>query len=219
MPVSCDLLARCLDPAGALHCLAQGGILLFPTETFYALGCLISSPQALNEILRLKGRNHGKPLPLAAASLAQIAGYCDLSTFPQELAAFWPGPLTVLLPLKATVHLNSCLVNARGEVAVRVSSHPLVASLAQSSGTLLTVSSANVQGNPAASSLETLDPALLARLRALSLPWGVVRHDKEHPPKGGLPSTIVRMEEGRLVIVRKGALAVDRLEGAHVCSF
>ena len=198
MPVSCDLLARCLDPAGALHCLAQGGILLFPTETFYALGCLISSPQALNEILRLKGRNHGKPLPLAAASLAQIAGYCDLSTFPQELAAFWPGPLTVLLPLKATVHLNPCLVNARGEVAVRVSSHPLVASLAQSSGTLLTVSSANVQGNPAASSLETLDPALLARLRALSLPWGLSGMTRSIRPKVGSPQPLCAWKKADL---------------------
>ncbi|MBO4336308.1 MAG: L-threonylcarbamoyladenylate synthase [Desulfovibrio sp.] len=211
MPVSCDTCARILTPAEALACLASGGLLLFPTETFYALGCLIQFPKALAAIRTLKGRNQGKPLPLAAASVTQIARFCDLSVLPRQLTAFWPGPLTLVLPLKPKVRLDPCLVNEQGQVAVRISAHPTPTWLADCCDELLTVSSANVQGRAPAVSPATLDPELLSRLEGLRLAWGILPHEPEQSPRGGLPSTIVRPDGERLVILRQGALAAQVL--------
>ncbi|MCR5814979.1 MAG: Sua5/YciO/YrdC/YwlC family protein [Desulfovibrio sp.] len=210
MPDSCDLAAQSLSPTEAVDLLAAGGLLLFPTETFYALGCLITFPESLAAILTLKGRNKGKPLPLAAASKAQIARFCDLDGLPAGLTAFWPGPLTLVLPLKRNLQFAPCLVNEYGQVAVRISAHPLPTFLAQCCGVFLTVSSANVQGRPPATSPSALDPELLDRLSSQSLPWGVLPHKPDAPPQGGLPSTIVRMAGEQLEILRQGALAAEK---------
>ncbi len=220
-----DVLPAGPDLDAAARLLRRGGVLAFPTETLYGLGCLALDAAAVAQVYQLKRRPVHKPLPLLAADAAQADAVADLSAMPQELRAFWPGPLTVLLPGRAV--LPPALKDSRGLAAVRVTSHPLAAALALRAGGALTASSANRSGLPAARRPKELDRELLAALAAvnaalenspapravpcvLPLPTGVPL------PVGGLPSTIVEPLPGgrRLRMLREGAVSAAALAAA-----
>ena len=211
----------CRDLHEAVACLRGGHALIFPTETFYGLGCLACDAVAVNRIYQLKRRPVHKPLPLLAASEEQVCSVAWLEAMPEALRAFWPGPLTVLLP--ARQGLPPQLVNEAGQVAVRVTPHPVAAALAQGAGGPLTASSANVNGRPPACTVADLDPQLLAALHHMGSHPCVV--DEGPQPQGGAPSSLVELlprQEGqavdascrRLRLVRPGAVSRAALEAA-----
>jgi L-threonylcarbamoyladenylate synthase len=85
--------------------LRRGGVVAYPTETFYGLGALASDVGAVDRLVRVKGRPDGKPLPLLAADLAQVEPVADLSALARRLAAaFWPWPLTLVLQARPGLH-------------------------------------------------------------------------------------------------------------------
>ena len=218
----------------AAHWLRRGGALVFPTETFYGLGCLATEAEAVARVYQVKRRPVHKPLPLLAANEAQVDSVVDLAALPQGLRPFWPGPLTVLLPARPC--LPALLVNDRGLAAVRVTPHPLAAQLALRSGGALTASSANLSGGAAARKPEDIDPALLEALLEMSrglvagaAALGEPVPEQELPavpvllggpmPAGGNPSTVVEPLAvhggvGTLRLVRAGAVSVAALEAA-----
>ena len=224
-----------MDLAQAARFLRAGGVLIFPTETFYGMGCLATHAEAVARVYQLKCRPVHKPLPLLAAHTAQVDDVAELAAMPKGLAAFWPGPLTVLLPARAC--LPQALVNAEGQVAVRVTPHPLAAQLAVEAGGALTASSANLSGSEAVRSPQQLDPALLDALKldalqhaAQEMPISASGNDFMQnqqpillggpPPAGGLPSTVVeplgcaKDGTGRLRMLRAGAVSVAELVAA-----
>ena len=219
-----------MDLAQAARFLRAGGVLIFPTETFYGMGCLAAHAEAVARVYQLKCRPVHKPLPLLAAHAAQVDDVAELAAMPKGLAAFWPGPLTVLLPARAC--LPQALVNAEGQVAVRVTPHPLAAQLAAEAGGVLTASSANLSGGEAVRSPQQLAPALLDALRHAAQEMPVSASGKDllqnqqpillggPPPAGGLPSTVVeplgcaKDGTGRLRMLRAGAVSVAELVAA-----
>ena len=222
-----------MDLAQAARFLRGGGAVVFPTETFYGVGCLAAHAQAVARVYQLKRRPVHKPLPLLAAHAAQVDEVADLAAMPRGLAAFWPGPLTVLLPARAC--LPQALVNDQGLVAVRVTPHPLAAQLAVEAGGALTASSANLSGGEAVRTPQQLDPALLTALQdmARQILTSVCGNDHMKNqqdmlpvllggplPAGGLPSTVVEPLRGgaggagRLRMVRAGAVSVAELAAA-----
>ncbi len=216
-----SLQIACRDLQEAVACLRGGHVLIFPTETFYGLGCLASHAAAVNLIYQIKGRPVHKPLPLLAASEEQVSAVAQLEAMPEALRAFWPGPLTVLLP--ARQGLPPQLVNEAGQVAVRVTPHPVAAALALGAGGPLTASSANRNGQPPVCAASELDPQLLAALKDAGQ-WPCVV-DEGPQPQGGAPSSLVELlpEQGerragapcgRLRIVRPGAISRAALEAA-----
>lgn len=201
------------DLGAAIRLLAEGGVLIFPTETFYAAGCLARDAMAVSRVYALKARDHGHPLPLVAASAEQAGETLDVGALPEGLAAFWPGPLTVILPvLSKNPPLPESLVNQAKEAAVRVSPHPTVRALAAGAGGLLTASSANISGCAPACRCEDLDPRFRARLSELDVPFGILpAREEAEQPAGGLPSTIVkpvRTQKGTIAlrVLRHGAI-------------
>jgi len=214
--------------------LRRGGALVFPTETFYGLGCLATEAEAVARVYQVKRRPVHKPLPLLAANEAQADRVVDLAAMPEGLRPFWPGPLTVLLPARPC--LPAPLVNDRGLAAVRVTPHPLAAQLALRSGGALTASSANLSGGAAARKPEDIDAALLEAL--LEMSRGLVaataaRNEAATAsqilavpvllggplPAGGKPSTVVEPVAGcggagTLRVVRAGAVSAASLEAA-----
>ncbi|MDE7371431.1 MAG: Sua5/YciO/YrdC/YwlC family protein, partial [Desulfovibrio sp.] len=130
--------------------LAAGGIVIFPTETLYAIGCRADKACACARLCALKGRPQGSPLPLLAPDVVQAAKAVRLDEAPRGLIErFWPGPLSLLLP--ALPLLAPEARNTEGLAALRVTSHPLAAKLAALAGGALTASSANFSGGaPAA---------------------------------------------------------------------
>ena len=220
-----------MELAAATTFLRHGGVLVFPTETFYGLGCLAANAQAVARVYQLKCRPVHKPLPLLAAHPDQVDAVAELAAMPKTLLSFWPGPLTVLLPARPC--LPPALVNEQGLAAVRVTPHPLAAQLAEQAGGALTASSANLSGGTPVCLPGELDPALMDALRRMAL--GMQRLDgcEEQAesavpplllggplPAGGLPSTVVEplpgknSGGGRLRIVRAGAVSPAALEAA-----
>ena len=206
--------------------------MIFPTETFYGLGCLAADAAAVARIYQLKRRPVQRPLPLLAADADQAGAVVWLEAAPPELTArFWPGPLSLLLPVRPGLPASLVSAGAGGEdgaagkAALRVSPHPLAARLARLAGGALTASSANLSGRAPARRLEELDPELLAALAELGDLGGLLPavSEAEQPP-GGAPSTLAEPlpPDGdgrpRLRLLRAGAVSARALaEAGFVC--
>jgi L-threonylcarbamoyladenylate synthase len=189
--------------------LRRGGIAAYPTETFYGLGALARDAAAVERLSALKGRPEGKPLPLVAGSRAQVDEVAELGGAAAALAdAFWPGPLTLVLPARGGLPRE--ISAGSGTVGVRVSGSEIARALALAAGGALVSTSANPADGPPPARPEDIDGALRARLDAV-LDAG--------PVPGGSPSTVVAMEGHGARLVREGAvpfhlvLAALRREG------
>lgn len=168
-------------------------------------------------------------MPLLAANAAQVEDIARLEAAPRELIArFWPGPLTLLLPVRDACcaqiearRLPAPLINAAGKVAIRVTPHPLAARLARLAGGALTASSANLSGRDPVCDPKNLDSELLAALADLGDLGGLLLAGREAEPAGGAPSTLVEplpnAGEGgqkRLRLLRAGAVSAQALARA-----
>lgn len=195
-------LAREVERIAAI--LRGGGVVAYPTETFYGLGALASDPAALARLARAKGRPEGKPLPLVAADEAMAAEVAALGPLARGLAArFWPGPLTLVLPARGA--LPAPITAGTGTVGIRVPGSEVARALCRAAGGPIVSTSANPSGAPPPASAAALDAALVARID------GVL--DAGDAP-GGLPSTVVAIEGERLTLLRDGAIAFADVERA-----
>ena len=174
----------------AARIIHTGGVIAYPTEAVYGLGCDPLNPQAVLRLLELKQRPMAKGLILIAADLAQLEPYIEPLT-ETELAtvkASWPGPVTWLLPAKPETPRW-----LRGEhdcIAVRVTAHPLSCALCRAAGQALVSTSANPSGQSPARSALTVRRYFADRLD-LILPGSLDRAAK--------PSTIRDLRSGRVL--------------------
>lgn len=196
---------RWLDVSEAAGLLARGGIVAYPTETYYGLGALASDGIALARLVAAKLRPDGKAVPLVAADEDQVVALAHLGDpIARTLArCFWPGPLTLVLPAREGVH--EVITGGGTTVAVRIPGHPMARELARLAGGAIVSTSANLAGEDPVTRPGALSPALCARID------GVV--DGGQTP-GGLPSTIVTVEGGTPRLVRPGAVPWDRVVAA-----
>ena len=185
--------------AEAAQVLSGGGLVIFPTETFYGIAADHKSAQALTRLAELKGRDQAKPVALILAQASEVEGLAaTVSEQAKELMArHWPGPLTLVLAAKDG--LDPSLVSANGGVGMRLSPHPVAAGLALALGRAITATSANLAGGPAVASVEDLDPQV-AQGVDLILDAG------ECP--GGMASTVVDARSDRVVVLRPGPVNV-----------
>lgn len=191
----------------ALATLRRGGVIAFPTETFYALGADPRKRRALSSLRLLKGRERGKPLLLLAASRAQalaLAARPLPASAPALARRFWPGPLTLVLPPRDPA-LARALGRADG-LAVRVTSHPLARRLLRAYGFPITGTSANRSGRPPRREAGGLP-------RALGIGSAQVLDGGRTP--GGAPSTLLDLSGPRPRLLRAGAVP-ERLLGPYV---
>lgn len=187
-----------------LETLQAGGVAVYPTETLYAIGCMAADHAACMRVAAIKARDMGKPLPLIIGSLQGLDAVTPhVSDMVRELAgAFWPGSLSLLV--KARTGLSTLVSDDAGYTSVRLSPHPVAAELSRRANAPLVATSANRSGMPATADPALLDPVLLAEADAAYL--------GEPRPRGGEPSTVVRvLEDRRLEIVRLGAVGLEKL--------
>ena len=187
--------------AAAADVLRQGGVVAYPTDTLYGLAVDPRREVAVQRLFEAKARDRKAAITLVAAdvSQAQEAGLFGAS----ELAlarAFWPGPLTIVVPVSAT--LAPSLTGDLGTVGVRVPGHAAARALAAEFGWCITATSANRSGQPPASTGDEAAAALHGRIDALV---------DAGPAPGGPPSTIVEFADGRPVMRRSGAIAWERV--------
>lgn len=130
----------------AARVIDNGGVIAYPTEAVYGLGCDPLDGAAVNHLLALKGRSVSKGLILIASDfsqLSQFVGQLD-ETQMRPVRESWPGPNTWILP--AAENLPHWLTGAHATLAVRVTDHPVAAALCRSSGMALVSTSANPSG-------------------------------------------------------------------------
>lgn len=192
-----------LDYNHALQALKQGGIVAYPTETFYGLAVDPQNDRAVASLYALKKREPTKPLSLLVPDLDCLATCvrCIPAPYEKLIDSFWPGPLTLIFTAKDA--LFSQLAGSDNTLAIRVSSHPVAHKLSSLWGGPLTATSANISGQPA---LVNGD-----QVRAL---WG--RHISSlldgGPVPGGKGSTIVRCSDNHLChVVRDGVIPLEEL--------
>jgi L-threonylcarbamoyladenylate synthase len=205
-------ILRADDPdalSAAELALEAGGIVGLPTETVYGLAVLPTA-QALQALILAKRRAPGKGIALLIDGFDQIADLVEIPAPARRLAAaFWPGPLTLVLPLRHARSLPDAVTGGRLTLGVRVPDHVVPRSLARSLGPLA-VSSANRSGNPDSKTAAELVEAMGGSL-ALVLDDGPVR--------GGVASSVVALStDGVRHMLREGALSSSDIEDALVRS-
>jgi L-threonylcarbamoyladenylate synthase len=179
--------------------LSEGGIVAYPTETFYALGVRFDHKAALERLFDLKNREEQAPFPLILPSVEDAERVASsIPPLAQKLIEkYWPGPLTIVLP--ALPGLSGFLA-LKGTVAVRVPGESPALELARVCGFPITATSANPSGSP---SPETAENVLEYFDQGIDLVL-----DGGRTP-GGLASTIVDATGEKIVVLREGAIKVE----------
>lgn len=192
------------DPAAvaaAVSVLREGGIVAYPTDTLYGLAVDPRRDDAVKRLFGAKERDRASAVTLIAADIAQALQAGRFGVTEMALArAFWPGPLTIVVPVSSA--LSRWLSGDLGTVGIRVPAHAVARAVAAGFGWCITATSANLSGRPPAMTADEVASVLDGRIDAV-LDAG--------PAPGGPPSTIVEFAEGRPVLRRSGAVAWDRV--------
>lgn len=191
----------------AIHHVKNGQVIAVPTETVYGLAASLKHLEAIEKIFSLKGRPLQNPLIIHVADIAQVASYARaLPPYFKELAqAFWPGPLTVVVPIDPSLIFPQ--VRAGLETAgFRIPAHPLTLQLLRETGPLV-MPSANLSGKPSATHSDHVEEDFGPLFPVLE--GGVCQK--------GLESTILYYQQNRWGIVRLGALSPESFQ--HVLGY
>lgn len=208
MPVRSTTLTLLPDADGidrAAGILRQGGLVAFPTETVYGLGGDARSDQAVARIFAAKGRPQFNPLIVHVPDLASAEKVAVFTATARDVAgAFWPGPLTLVLPLRVDSGVSHLVTADLPTVAIRVPAHPLAQLLLRAFGGPLAAPSANPSGRISPTRAEHVMEGLSGRIDAV-LDGG--------PCAVGVESTILGLD-GAPVLLRPGGIPVEALEAA-----
>lgn len=188
--------------------LQQGGIVAFPTETYYGLAVDPDCESAVAKLFQVKQRQAYKPLLLLIDRSEQL--YDLVSEIPHEyrdlMDKFWPGPLTLVFPARKS--LSRQLTGDTGTIGVRISPHPIARKLVRKMGKPITATSANLSGTAPAKTADEVFEMFQDKVDYI-LDGGKTA--------AGLCSTIIGFQDGNLTILRKGQVDVAselaRIEG------
>jgi L-threonylcarbamoyladenylate synthase len=196
--------------AACLAALERGALIVYPTDTLYALGGLALREGVAERVVAAKGREEGKALPVVAADWTQVLALAPLSTkLAQRLAErFWPGPLSLVV--NAGPNVPSAVRGGGLTVAVRVPASPLARELCALAGPLV-ATSANRSGQPAALTCRAAAMAIADSV-AVAIDGGDARETR--------PSTLVDVSGAAPRLLREGAISwsdvLDTLTEAEV---
>jgi L-threonylcarbamoyladenylate synthase len=192
------------DVDQAVRILNSGGIIVYPTETVYGIGCLARQHEAIDRIAGMKGSGAYSSYLVLVESLESCSRFCvTIPPLAEKLAqAFWPGPLTLVLEARKELHPR--LTGPSGGVALRVSSDPWPGAILKKADNGLISTSANLTGYTAPSAFETLNGDIAAAVDLVinggDLPGGV--------------STVLDLCTTTPVMLREGVVTPTRIEDA-----
>ena len=184
----------------ALEILRAGGLVAFPTDTVYGLGCLAFDQAAIESIYVAKDRPLEKAIPILIADVDDLDRVAyDVPELARRLASrFWPGPLTLVVPKRVDL---PAAVSATATVGVRVPDHEAARTLLRAAGPMA-VTSANLSGRASPRAVSEVIAQLNGRI-PLVLDGGETR--------GGVPSTVVDVSGARPVILREGPITSEQI--------
>jgi L-threonylcarbamoyladenylate synthase len=187
----------------AAEILANGGIIAYPTETFYGLGADATNEKAIEKIFAVKDRNFKNPISLIIGQADDV--YPLVQDVPQAakklMAAFWPGALTIVF--LAANNVSPLLTAGSGKIGLRVSSHPSAQVIVQKLRRPLTATSANLSGAPECTRVSEVAEQIGDKIDAII--------DLGDTP-GTIGSTIIDVTCYPPVILREGAISRKTIE-------
>lgn len=194
---------RAEDILEAAQCLRQGGLVAFPTETVYGLGANALDETAAQKIYAAKGRPSDNPLIVHIYDKAQLEQLVSCVPPKAEalMAAFWPGPLTLVLPRAQAV--PDCVTGGLATVGIRMPAHPAALALLKACGLPLAAPSANTSGKPSPTHAEHVYHDLAGRIA------GIIDGG---PTAVGLESTVLDVTAEPPVILRPGGVSQEAIE-------
>ena len=189
--------------ATAAECLRAGGLVAFPTETVYGLGADATNAAAIARLYAAKGRPAFNPLiaHVAEIAAARLIGRFD-ATAERLAEAFWPGPLTLVLPMTRECHVADLATAGLDTVAIRIPAHPLAQALLRAVGGPVVAPSANLSGHVSPTTAAHVAADLEGRID-LILDGG--------PVNVGVESTIVGCF-GTPILLRPGGVPSEAIE-------
>jgi len=190
----------------ATKLLSNGALVAFPTETVYGLGADARQGEAVAAIYEAKGRPSFNPLIVHLADVAAARTLVEWSPQADILArAFWPGPLTLVLPLRADHGLSSLVTAGLPTVGLRVPAHPAAHALLARFGGPVAAPSANPSGRISPTTADHVLAGLDGRIAAVL---------DDGPCTVGLESTIIGFDGPHAVLLREGGLPPEPIEAA-----
>jgi len=185
----------------AASVIISGGVVAYPTETFYGLGASALDRKALAKIFEIKHRPAAKPLIVLVASTEHLKDLvaCIPPGAVSLMKHLWPGPATLLFPARPGLPVELC--GNTGRIGIRISSHPWAGLLVREAGFPITATSANMSGHPSPDTAEKVAAQLRSPAPDFILDGGST--------PGGLPSTIVDLCTDPVSIVRPGAVSPE----------
>ena len=190
--------------ADAAALIRAGKLCAFATETVYGLGADATNVDAVLSIYETKGRPRFNPLIIHCADLGMAETLAVFSPLARRLALLWPGPLTVVLPARANNGLAAVATAGLDTVAIRIPDHPVALQLISAVGRPLAAPSANPSGKLSPTSAEQVRRGFAGQVPVLD----------GGPCRSGVESTIIRVDRGKLVQLRAGALAREEIQNA-----
>jgi L-threonylcarbamoyladenylate synthase len=189
----------------AVAALRAGELVVYPTETFYGIAADPFSASALERLFAIKGRDPQKPIALIAADSSMAFGIASrVPAAAKTLAsAFWPGPLTIVLPARSG--FPPSLIGPDGGVGVRVSPHPIARGLSEKFGGPITATSANRSGENPATTLKMAHESLGDEVKVF-LEGGTL--------SASAPSTVIACDASGYRVIRAGTIAERELIAA-----
>jgi L-threonylcarbamoyladenylate synthase len=184
----------------AAQIVRQGGLVVYPTETVYGLGCDPLNVEAIQRLLDVKGERN-KPLPILASSIDDAEKIASISLNGKKLAAkFWPGALTMVFPKKPV--LPDVVTFGWSSVGLRIPGNTIALDLIRFSGGLLVGSSANMSGEAPPRNVREVSDELKCMVDVV-LDGGTAIH--------GMPSTVADLTSKKPRILRDGPVNLEML--------
>ena len=176
----------------------SGGILAFPTDTVFGLGCIIDK-KAIAKIYKAKGRDFNKALPMMASGLEMIKRYAYIDYKAEKLIKhFMPGAITIVFKKREEVNLY----NDKDTIAIRVPDDEWILSLIDELDMPLLVTSANISGEGSLLKWEDVYESMKNKID------GIILEDA----KGSISSTIVDISNNKIEILREGPISYKEIE-------
>lgn len=191
----------------AVSIIEEGGIVAFPTESFYGLGVDATNPSALERLFRVKKRDPALPILILIFSIDELSKYA-LSIPPEALELgrrFWPGGLTMVL--QSSQAIPSLITAGTGKIGIRISSHPLAHALTRALNVPVTGTSANISGKPPCTRADQVVECLGEQLD-LILDGGIT--------EGTHPSTLLDVTSDPPLLIREGIIKAEEIIGSGI---
>ena len=190
----------------AINFLKSGNVVAFPTETVYGLGASASNEEACQKIFRIKGRPNINPLIVHVASISEAESIGEFNEDAKKLASsFWPGPLSIVVPLKRSANIAASVLAGLNTVALRIPAHNIALELIRESGLPIAAPSANPSGYISATAFQHVQEHFVNTKDVFIL------QDMSNS-KYGIESTIVDCSSSDITLLRSGFITKESLE-------